>query len=48
MTKEGPYTVRAWFVGLNPQLGDESPAAAVREGRTRDVLVAAKAFLAGG
>jgi len=48
LTEESPYTVRAWFVGLNPQLNDESPATAIREGRTRDVLVAAKAFLAGG
>jgi hypothetical protein len=48
LTKESPHTVRAWFVGLNPQLNDESPATAVREGRTRDVLIAAKAFLAGG
>ncbi|HEY1457870.1 MAG TPA: hypothetical protein VGF15_05075 [Solirubrobacteraceae bacterium] len=48
LTKESPHTVRAWFVGLNPQLDDESPAVAVRDGRTRDVLVAAKAFLAGG
>jgi hypothetical protein len=48
LTKESPHTVRAWFVGLNPQLDDESPAAAIRDGRTRDVLVAAKAFLAGG
>jgi hypothetical protein len=48
LTKESPYTVRAWFVGLNPQLNDESPATAISEGRTRDVIVAAKAFLAGG
>ena len=48
MTQESPHTVRAWFVGLNPQLDDESPAAAISEGRTRDVMVAAKAFLAGG
>ena len=48
LTKESPYTVRAWFVGLNPQLDDESPATAIRDGRTRDVLVAARAFLAGG
>lgn len=48
VTQESPHTVRAWFVGLNPQLDDESPAAALREGRSRDVLVAAKAFLAGG
>lgn len=48
MTQESPHTVRAWFVGLNPQLNDESPATAISEGRTRDVLVAAKSFLAGG
>ena len=48
MAEESPHTVRAWFVGLNPQLDDEAPATAIREGRTRDVLVAARAFLAGG
>lgn len=47
-TQESPHTVRAWFVGLNPQLDDESPAEAISDGRVRDVLVAAKAFLAGG
>jgi hypothetical protein len=47
-TEESPHTVRAWFVGLNPQLDDESPAQAISEGRVRDALVAAKAFLAGG
>jgi hypothetical protein len=45
---ESQYTIRAWFVGLNPVLGDESPAMALREGRTREVLLAAKAFLADG
>lgn len=48
MTQESPHTVRAWFVGLNPQLDDESPATAISEGRIKDVMVAAKAFLAGG
>jgi hypothetical protein len=48
LTEESPHTVRAWFVGLNPQLDDESPAGAIREGRDRDALVAAKSFLAGG
>jgi hypothetical protein len=47
-TQESPHTVRAWFVGLNPQLDDESPATAIRENRVRDVMVAARAFLAGG
>lgn len=45
---ESPHTVRAWFVGMNPQLDDESPAAALREGRQRDVLIAAKAYVSGG
>lgn len=48
LAKESPYTVRAWFVGLNPQLDDEPPATAIRDGRTRETLIAAKAFLAGG
>jgi hypothetical protein len=48
LAKESPHTVRAWFVGRNPQLDDEAPATAIHEGRTRDALVAARAFLAGG
>lgn len=48
LAKESTCTVRAWFVGLNPQLDDEPPATAIRDGKTRDVLVAARAFLAGG
>lgn len=47
-TEEASHTIRAWFLGLNPQLGDVSPASALHEGRTRDVLVAAKSYLAGG
>jgi hypothetical protein len=41
-------TVKAWFIGLNPQLGDEAPIDALREGRLRDVLSAARAFTIGG
>jgi hypothetical protein len=48
LAEESPRTVRAWFLGLNPQLDDQSPAQSIREGDFRDVLVAAKAFLAGG
>jgi hypothetical protein len=47
LAEESPHTVRAWFLGLNPQLDDQSPVQCVREGDFRDVLVAAKAFLAG-
>ena len=46
--EESPHTVRAWFIGMNPQLDDESPAQAIREDRVRDALVAAKAYVAGG
>lgn len=46
--EENPHTVRAWFVGMNPQLDDVSPATAFSEGRIRDVLVAAKSYIAGG
>jgi hypothetical protein len=48
LAEESPHTVRAWFLGLNPQLDDQSPAQSIRDGDFRDVLVAAKAFLAGG
>jgi hypothetical protein len=43
---------RAWFQGLNPQLGDRSPANLLREGDVLDVgpklLAAARTFVAGG
>ena len=45
---EAAPTIRAWFIGMNPQLDDESPAEAIREGRHREVMAAARAFLAGG
>jgi excisionase family DNA binding protein len=48
LAEESPSTVRAWFLKLNPQLDDQSPAQSIREGNFRDVLDAAKEFLAGG
>jgi hypothetical protein len=41
---ESSHTVRAWFAGLNPLLGDESPASVLREGRMKEAAAAAKAF----
>ena len=38
------HVARAWFIGLNPQLDDEAPASALREGRQKDVLIAARSF----
>jgi len=44
--------VQAWFQGLNPHLGDQSPARLLREGDLGEVgpsvMAAARAFLVGG
>ncbi len=45
---EGDHTIRAWFVGMNPQLEDAAPAEAMGENRARDVMAAARAFVNGG
>ncbi len=41
-------TVKAWFIGLNPQLGDVSPSEAIRMGQLKESLAAARAFTIGG
>lgn len=45
---ESDHTIRAWFIGMNPQLDDTSPTEAIRDGRYREVMGAARAFMAGG
>ncbi|HOF36884.1 MAG TPA: hypothetical protein PLZ83_08425 [Dermatophilaceae bacterium] len=45
---EASPTVRAWFMGMNPQLDDLSPAEAIRDGRSRDAMAAARAFVNAG
>jgi hypothetical protein len=49
---DDPRVVQAWFQGLNPHLGDRSPARLLREGDLDEVgpavLGAARAFLVGG
>ncbi|WP_166787712.1 hypothetical protein [Cryobacterium luteum] len=40
--------VRAWFIGMNPQLEDAAPAELIAEGRVRDVMAAARAFVNAG
>ena len=45
---DSAHTARAWLIGLNPQLDDESPVTAIRDGRLRDVMTAAKSYSAGG
>ncbi|MGH3089887.1 MAG: XRE family transcriptional regulator [Rubrobacteraceae bacterium] len=45
---DSPRIVKAWFIGLNPQLDDTSPAEAIHEGKLKEALYAARAFTAGG
>ncbi len=45
---DSPRVVKAWFIGLNPQLGDVSPADAICKGQLKEAMVAARAFVAGG
>lgn len=49
---DSPRVAQAWFQGLNPQLGDVSPARLLREGDLDrigpQVIEAARAFTIGG
>ena len=45
---EAAPTIRAWFIGMNPQLDDRAPAEAIAVGDLRETLAAARAFAAGG
>lgn len=47
LSHDANHTVRAWFIGMNPQLDDVAPADALREDRLRETLVSARAFLGG-
>jgi hypothetical protein len=40
--------IRAWFMGMNPQLDDLSPAEAIRGDQLRESILAARAFATGG
>ena len=46
--EDSSYVVRAWLIGLNPQLEMEAPANVLRDGRFREVFLAADAYLGGG
>lgn len=48
LARDSDHVVRAWFIGMNPQLDDEAPADAIRAGQLKEVLAAAKAFVSGG
>ncbi len=40
---DGPDVARAWFIGMNPWLGDVTPVSAIREGKFAQVRAAAQA-----
>ncbi|AYF98118.1 hypothetical protein D7I47_07530 [Protaetiibacter intestinalis] len=41
---DSDHTVRAWFLGMNPALGDRAPIELLVEGRARAVVAAARSF----
>lgn len=45
---DAPETVRAWFIGMNPELDDIAPITVIRHDRLQDALGAARAFIANG
>lgn len=45
---DAPQTIKAWFVGLNPELGDRVPSEVIREGDAREAMLAARAFVVNG
>jgi hypothetical protein len=51
-SRDSKEIAQAWFMGLNPQLNDRSPARLLREGEVDEVgpeiIAAARAFVVGG
>jgi hypothetical protein len=45
LSVDDPVTVRSWFLGMNPELDDEAPIEVIREGRLKDALGAARAYV---
>lgn len=36
-TRDGKATIQSWFMGMNPDLNDDSPARLLREGTCKDI-----------
>lgn len=45
---EAPATIRAWFLGMAPELDDVAPARAIHDGQLPQAMNAARAFIARG
>jgi hypothetical protein len=48
LLQESPQTVKAWFIGMNPELDDVSPVEAIHDGNLKGALIAARVFSAYG
>ncbi len=48
LLQESPQTVKAWFIGMNPELDDVSPIEAIHDGDLKGALIAARVFSAYG
>jgi uncharacterized protein (DUF2384 family) len=46
ITADADHTARAWFIGMNPQLDDESPIDVIVSGNAKAALLAARSFIA--
>ncbi|MEU3226212.1 XRE family transcriptional regulator [Streptomyces sp. NPDC006976] len=44
---ENQHIARAWMLGMNPQLDDDSPIEAIAEGRFKEAMAAARSFQRG-
>ena len=42
---DGAEVARAWFIGMNPELGDDSPVEQLAAGNARAVLAAARSYV---
>ena len=42
---DGAQVARAWFLGMNPQLNDDSPVEQLAVGNARAVLAAARSYV---
>jgi hypothetical protein len=45
---DAPQTIKAWFVGMNPELDDQAPSEVIREGKASEVMGAARVFVVNG
>ncbi|MCA9858477.1 MAG: hypothetical protein KC438_02100 [Thermomicrobiales bacterium] len=48
LTQDSPGTVKAWFIGMNPELDDVSPIEAIHDGNLKDAKIAAHVFFVNG